>query len=152
MVRFFLFFIQGRFYMKHISESIIGRRGSSNIFDFRFESIVRGSIVYIPEFDSDGVNPYFLSVTERDLYNLWPDNHINSDLPCLIHYSPPSKYSVYDTPIGSITLHGYKNHFPFYDGNKTPIKAIYKPIDQHKLNRILSSKDTLIDFLRNLHP
>lgn len=139
--------------MKHISESIIGRRGSSNISDFRFESIVRGSIVYIPELKrNDSDNPYFLCVTIRDLYDLWPDRHTNSDLPCLIHYSPPSKYSVYDTPIGEVTLQGYKNHFPFYDDNRTPIKAIYGPIDQHKLNRILSSEDTLIDFLKKLRP
>jgi len=139
--------------MKHISESIIGRRGSSNISDFRFESIVRGSIVYIPELKrNDSDNPYFLCVTIRDLYDLWPDRYIDSNLLSLIHYILPSKYSVYDTPIGEVTLQGYKNHFPFYDGNKIPIKAIYGPIDRHKLNRILSSEDTLIDFLKNLHP
>ena len=140
--------------MKHISESIIGKRGSSNISDFRFESIDRGSIVYIPELkEKDSDNPYFLCVTQRDLYDLWPDRYIDSNLLGLIHYCPPSKYSVYDTPIGEITsIYGYKKHFPFYDDNKTPIKAIYGPIDQHKLNRILSSEDTLIDFLKNLHP
>ena len=140
--------------MKHISESIIGRRGSSNISDFRFESIVRGSIVYIPELKrNDSVNPYFLCVTQRDLYDLWPDRYINRNLLGLIHYSPPSKYSVYDTPIGGITsIYGYKDYFPFYNNNRAPIKAIYGPIDQHKLNRILSSEDTLIDFLKKLRP
>lgn len=121
--------------------------------DFRFESIVRGSIVYIPELKrTNSDNPYFLCVTSQDLYNLWPDRHVNSDSLGLIHYSPPSKYSVHDTPIGQISsIYGYKKHFPFYDDNRTPIKSIYKPIDQNRLSRILSSEEVLIDFLKNLH-